>query len=63
MMAFRLLEGVDCSLTKLPLDQTISIKALDALIAEGYLKKENSLLLATAAGRQRLNAVLEHLWK
>lgn len=63
MMGLRLLEGVDCSLTKLPLDQTISMKALDALIAEGYLKKENAYLLATAAGRQRLNAVLEHLWE
>lgn len=63
MMGLRLLEGVDCSLTKLPLDQTISMKALNALIAEGYLKKESSLLLATADGRQRLNAVLEHLWK
>ena len=63
MMGLRLLEGVDCSLAKLPLDQTISMKALDSLIAEGYLKKESSYLIATAAGRQRLNAVLEHLWK
>ncbi|MBY0281104.1 MAG: radical SAM family heme chaperone HemW [Alphaproteobacteria bacterium] len=63
MMGLRLLEGVDASLIKLPLDQTISVKALDSLVAEKYLRKENSYLIATAAGRQRLNAVLEHLWK
>jgi len=63
MMGLRLTEGVNCRLTNLSIDQTISMKALDALIEEGYLKKEDLYLIATAAGRQRLNAVLEHLWK
>lgn len=63
MMGLRLTEGVNCRLTNLSIDQTISMKALDALIEEGYLKKEDLYLIVTAAGRQRLNAVLEHLWK
>lgn len=63
MMGLRLAEGVNCRLTNLSIDQTISMKTLDALIEEGYLKKEDPYLIATAAGRQRLNAVLEHLWK
>ena len=63
MMGLRLKEGVDCRLTNLSLDKIVSGKALELLTREGYLKKKNFYLMATAAGRQRLNAVLKHLWK
>ncbi len=62
MMGLRLLEGIDVSLLNLPLNETISEKALDSIMNEGYLVQEGTFLKATPEGRQRLNSVLKYLW-
>lgn len=62
MMGLRLLEGVDVSLLNLPLNETISEKALASVMKEGYLAQDGDFLKATPAGRQRLNSVLKYLW-
>ncbi len=62
MMGLRLLEGIDLNLLNLPLNETISEKALDFVIKEGYLVQDGDFLKATPEGRQRLNSVLRYLW-
>jgi len=65
MMGLRLREGVllDDFLkeTQTPLSRYISVKRLRSLLDEGLLELTGQHLRATAAGRQRLNAVLSHL--
>ncbi len=62
MMGLRLLEGVNLSLLNLPLNKTISEKALAFVVKERYLEQEGTFLRATVEGRQRLNSVLKYLW-
>jgi coproporphyrinogen III oxidase-like Fe-S oxidoreductase len=61
-MGLRLREGVDLSrlqaIAGQPLDQLLDLAALDRFIAEGLLERRGRHLAATAAGRQRLNALL-----
>jgi oxygen-independent coproporphyrinogen-3 oxidase len=62
VMGLRLREGVD--LTRLEavagrkLDRLLDLAALDRLIGDGLLEQREAQLAATAAGRQRLNALL-----
>jgi putative oxygen-independent coproporphyrinogen III oxidase len=62
VMGLRLREGVE--LTRLQavagqrLDQLLDLEALDRLMAEGLLERCNGQLVPSAAGRQRLNALL-----
>jgi putative oxygen-independent coproporphyrinogen III oxidase len=62
VMGLRLREGVDLSrlqaIAGQSLDQLLELEALDRLIADGLLERRGRQLAATAAGRQRLNALL-----
>jgi putative oxygen-independent coproporphyrinogen III oxidase len=63
LMGLRLTEGV--SLERLrriggeTFESTLNMAAVRRLMAESFLEKSNDRLATTAAGRQRLNAVLE----
>lgn len=57
MMGLRLSEGIPLAALDTPLDPA----RLDPLIAGGFLLIDGERLYATAAGRQRLNAVLTRL--
>ena len=61
-MGLRLSEGVDLARLEAvvgrSLDQLLDRAALDRLIGDGLLERREGRLAATAAGRQRLNAVL-----
>ena len=65
VMGLRLREGVD--LTRLEavagrtLGQLLDLAALDRLIGDGLLERRDAQLAATAAGRQRLNALLARI--
>jgi oxygen-independent coproporphyrinogen-3 oxidase len=65
LMGLRLSEGVDRARFSAeamgPLETYVSASALDQLSAAGYLELTDSCLRATAAGRQRLDAVLRTL--
>ncbi|MCE9506742.1 MAG: radical SAM family heme chaperone HemW [Alphaproteobacteria bacterium] len=65
MMGLRLRDGVllDDFLkeTHTPLSRFIHAQRLQALLDEGFMELTEQHLRATAAGRQRLNAVLSHL--
>jgi coproporphyrinogen III oxidase-like Fe-S oxidoreductase len=62
VMGLRLREGVDLSRLQAvagqSLDQLLDLAALDRLVADGLLERCGGHLAATAAGRQRLNALL-----
>ena len=62
VMGLRLAEGVDLArladLAGRPLDQVLDADALARLSADGWLRRRNGRLAATAAGMQRLNAIL-----
>ena len=61
-MGLRLSEGVDLKRLETifgqSLDQLLEGAALDRLIGDGLLERREGRLAASAAGRQRLNAVL-----
>ena len=61
-MGLRLSEGVDLERLEAifgqSLDQLLEGAALDRLIGDGLLERGEGRLAASAAGRQRLNAVL-----
>ena len=65
MMGLRLAEGVDralfASMTGADPVTALSERRLAPLVRAGYLEVDATHLKATAAGRQRLNAVLERL--
>lgn len=65
MMGLRLVEGVDPArfsrITGLPLDDLVDADARARLTAGGLIERDMTTLRATAAGRQRLNAVLAAL--
>ena len=65
MMGLRLADGIDralfASLTGADPVAAVGERKLAPLVAAGYLEVGASRLAATAAGRQRLNAVLERL--
>jgi putative oxygen-independent coproporphyrinogen III oxidase len=65
IMGLRLAEGVDLvrleALTGRPLEQSLDAEALARLVEDGWLKLAGARLAATAAGRQRLNPILEAL--
>ena len=65
LMGLRLSEGVDLDrlrrVSGAPLDGWAAPARLSALVEAGYLVRESDRLRATAAGRQRLNAVLGYL--
>jgi putative oxygen-independent coproporphyrinogen III oxidase len=62
VMGLRLREGVDLSRLQAvagkPLDQILDGAPLDAFMTDGLLERRGCHLAATAAGRQRLNALL-----
>jgi putative oxygen-independent coproporphyrinogen III oxidase len=62
VMGLRLREGVDLSRLQAvagqSVDQLLDLAALDRLVADGLLERRGPHLAATAAGRQRLNALL-----
>ena len=62
VMGLRLSEGVDLARVETVagrrLDQLLDRAALDRLLGDGLLERRGGYLAATAAGRQRLNAVL-----
>ena len=62
VMGLRLSEGVDlgrlAAIFGQALDQLLERAALDGLIGDGLLERGEGRLAASAAGRQRLNAVL-----
>ena len=64
-MGLRLVEGVDPArfsrITGLPLDDLVDADARARLTAGGLIERDMTTLRATAAGRQRLNAVLAAL--
>jgi oxygen-independent coproporphyrinogen-3 oxidase len=65
MMGLRLAEGIDADRFAAETGETL-LSALDpprlkALIGGGFVELDDSGLRATAAGRQRLNAVLAQL--
>jgi putative oxygen-independent coproporphyrinogen III oxidase len=65
MMGLRLVQGIDRARFRRvtgadPVD-AVAPRALEALVANGFLAVDAERLAATAAGRQRLNAVLERL--
>jgi len=65
LMGLRLAEGIhrDAFVRELGAQPEALFDAgrLDALVAEGYLTLDDRRLVATAEGRLRLNAVIEHL--
>jgi len=65
MMGLRLAEGVPHDRieqeTGGPWDRSLDTDRVDALKQAGFLLNDNRRLAATTEGRQRLNAVLEHL--
>ncbi|MDD3182158.1 MAG: radical SAM family heme chaperone HemW [Alphaproteobacteria bacterium] len=65
MMGLRLTAGIDLSAWFLkfgqPLSDNLSQERVACLQAQGLLSKSETHLAATAAGRQRLNAVLDYL--
>jgi oxygen-independent coproporphyrinogen-3 oxidase len=65
MMGLRLAEGVPVARVEAaagrPLAEAVDRRALDRLAAGGLLRLEGGRLAATAAGRQRLDAVLRRL--
>jgi oxygen-independent coproporphyrinogen-3 oxidase len=65
MMGLRLAEGVSRARfraeTGAPLEAAVDTDALADLVAGGFLALDEAALRATAAGRQRLNAVLARL--
>src|SRR6185436_885190 len=65
MMGLRLAEGVDlatlAAATGLATEQLLDRHAVDRLVAADLLAVTPERLAATPAGRQRLNAVLQHL--
>jgi oxygen-independent coproporphyrinogen-3 oxidase len=65
MMGLRLAEGIDRSrfaeLTGRDALTAVDARALDVLVAADLLEVTPQLLRATAAGRQRLNTVLQRL--
>jgi oxygen-independent coproporphyrinogen-3 oxidase len=67
MMGLRLTEGIDEARfearTGLALDAAIERDILLAALAEGYVERSGGYMIATAAGRMRLNALLGALLK
>jgi len=65
LMGLRLAEGVDlatlAAATGLATEQLLDRQAVDRLVAADLLAVTPERLAATPAGRQRLNAVLQHL--
>lgn len=62
LMGLRLKEGIDLKKLPLPWPQLIDQKRLNPLIEAGFLiLKNDDHLMATQAGRQRLNAILRSL--
>ena len=65
MMGLRLAEGIDADRfaaeTGEPLMSALDPPRLKALIEGGFVEMDDRGLRATAAGRQRLNAVLAQL--
>ena len=65
LMGLRLIEGISLdhfnSLTNQHLTKIIDKNRINALADQGYLTLNNTVLKTTAAGRQRLNAVLTYL--
>jgi oxygen-independent coproporphyrinogen-3 oxidase len=65
MMGLRLAEGIDAdrfeAATGAPLISALDPPRLTALIEGGFVELDDQGLRATAAGRQRLNAVLAQL--
>lgn len=65
MMGLRLAEGVPLARVReeagRPLEEAVDRRALDRLVAGGFLELTPDRLRATAEGRQRLNAVLAAL--
>jgi hypothetical protein len=55
-MGLRLSEGIPSELA-----EGLERKRVDALIGEGYLARDATHLRPTAAGLQRLNAVISYL--
>ena len=64
-MGLRLVEGVDLARLEAAaggaVDDRLDAAALDRLVADGLLELHAGRLAATAAGRQRLNALLAAL--
>jgi oxygen-independent coproporphyrinogen-3 oxidase len=67
MMGLRLTEGIDeagfAARTGMAMDAAIESDVLQAALAEGYVERSGGRLIATAAGRLRLNALLAALLK
>lgn len=65
MMGLRLTEGMVQAqfrgLTGMNIDSVINAQAKQALIDGGFLQDDGQVVMATAAGRQRLNALLTYL--
>lgn len=65
MMGLRLAEGIDrkrfAALTRAAPEAFVKPQALQALKDGGFLQDDGHVLAATAAGRQRLNALLAYL--
>jgi oxygen-independent coproporphyrinogen-3 oxidase len=65
LMGLRLAEGIHRDAFARELDAQpealFEAERLDALVAEGYLTLDDQRLVATAEGRLRLNAVIDHL--
>lgn len=65
MMGLRLIDGIDGQLfesrTGLSLDQAFDASTITQLTKAGFLETRPGHLVATAAGRQRLNAVIDLL--
>jgi putative oxygen-independent coproporphyrinogen III oxidase len=67
VMGLRLLEGVDLARLETvagrAMDESLDPAALEELVAEGLLSRHDGRLAATAAGRQRLDALLAALMR
>jgi len=65
MMGLRLAEGLPLSRLRAiggaAADGLIDARRVEDLVEEGYLDAADGLLRATAAGRERLDAMLGHL--
>lgn len=61
LVGLRLREGIDCRSLPVPLESAVEQRALSTLIQEGFLEFDDQVLRATAAGRERLNALTSYL--
>ena len=65
VMGLRLREGIDIArletLAGGSLEQLLDLRAVELLIGEGWLTRDDGRIAATAAGRQRLEGILPML--